>query len=300
MVQNPVVAGKLDLSYASRFGESGIRKVTYDTATYDFAGKISAYLVAQGFLEEPVPLEDVHRHVDPDALVVDDGFLNALSRACYDLDQDPEWIGMYHAFLKDVALSTLGFDAIFQRTPTVRLHCPAPLPDWAKTEHGRTIGWHSDTMLGHPFEEVNVWLPVTDTFGSNALVLSDLADGTRLLERYLESIDHDAETYFAGAREGHMALIREDPDYEREHVECCRPYAMSYGEVIFFDPRCMHGADESREAKTRVSLDFRLIPVDCEPHMVSTREYRGRGRRKSLFARGGAYHDQSIGDLSLD
>lgn len=279
----------IDLDYPPKLGEQGIRDVPYETEVHDFAGSITRLLLEKGLIEEPVSLDLVHRHVAPDAVVVDEHGLNGLTRAFYDTDAAFE--DLYLRFVKHLVGDVLGFDCIYQRQPTVRFHCPGAFPDIYKSAEGRMLGYHSDTMLGHPFEEINVWLPATDCYGTNAMVLSSLSDGRELLEPFLADLGGDADTYHSRSRPMWLEKLRSDTDYVRQVVERCPPYPMSYGSVLLFDPRCMHGTDENREVHTRISLDFRLIPVEAEEAM--TREYVGTGRSKRKFARGDVYAEKS-------
>lgn len=50
---------------------------------------------------------------------------------------------------------------------------------------------------------------------------------------------------------------------------------MDYGEVILFDPRLIHGTSENHENETRVSLDFRILPLESYERIVSQHEGHG-------------------------
>ena len=86
-----------------------------------------------------------------------------------------------------------------------------------------------------------------------------------------------------------------DETYLKFVANSCVPVPMDYGEVIFFDPRCVHGTAENSESETRVSLDFRLIPLDAYDKL--DRVYKSQGRSGRTFTRGDVYSSKSAREL---
>ena len=86
--------------------------------------------------------------------------------------------------------------------------------------------FHRDRDYNHSVAEINFWLPFTDTQDSNTI--------------WIES-----------------AAGRED----------CKPYNLKYGQALMFDgPNLKHGNQVNRTGRTRVSCDFRIIPMaDFKP-----------------------------------
>ncbi len=82
---------------------------------------------------------------------------------------------------------------------------------------------------------------------------------------------------------------QDDPDIRRRFHAASAPVELDYGECILFDPRCLHAPQYNVTELTRVSLDFRVIPV--EDYEAMRLPYRGTGRRRMPFARG-AYYDE--------
>ena len=88
--------------------------------------------------------------------------------------------------------------------------------------------WHydSDPKHMHPQWEINIQIAITDMFNSSAT--------------WIESVP--------GLR-----------DFQ--------PMDIEYGEYVIFDgSRCMHGNKINEENKTRLSFDFRVMPIDKYVH----------------------------------
>jgi hypothetical protein len=255
----------------------GQRLVAYDTSLYPFADHIRRLLVAKGLVSAPAiaalaRLEDLHTILPESMTALDDGELNEVSRAFY--DTDAAFVTTYEALLKNVVGPEIaGGDFVFQSTPTIRFHFP----------NERGFDWnprfHTDIMLGHPPQEINLWLPVCGAKGSASMSIAEMEQGVALLE----SLDLD----FARLADG----AQHDPDIARRCAEISRPAELAYGEILAFDPRCVHATQFNRTGWTRISFDFRVVPMDDYRAMRMT--YRGTGRRRMLFRQGHYYDARS-------
>lgn len=82
--------------------------------------------------------------------------------------------------------------------------------------------WHKDDKYGHQDGEINYWLPFTDTFDTNTI--------------WIES-GVDTNNY--------------------------QPYSLKYGEILVFDGvNLRHGNKINQTGITRISMDFRAIPLN--------------------------------------
>ena len=258
-----------------------VRTYRFDTERYPLAQLAVALLVEKGFLAaaDAARLDDLtelHRFIARDQTALDANETNAVSRAFF--DTSPAFIDAYERLINDVLVDQIvGADCLFQRTPTIRFHFP--------NQDG--CFWHprihNDLMLGHPPQEINVWLPLGRTQGTSGMRIADLAASVALIEE----VDHD---YAVLARKG-----QHDPDFRRRYKAASVPVELAYGEFIVFDPRCIHAPQYNVSDLTRVSLDFRIIPV--EDYDAMRLAYRGTGKRRMPFARGAYYHDQSAAAL---
>lgn len=252
--------------------------------------QVQRLLVEKGFLRAPHPLADLHRVLPPDDLVLDENYLNAVTRAFY--VQDADLHGAYYDLLRALRRDVIGEDFVFQRAPILRFHFPAPFVGKLKTASGLGLQQHSDTLGGHPFEMLQGWLPLCDCADSAALHVAPLSDSVAILSRFWELIDRDEATYRRGLDRFYQ-LRDVDASLQHAIVESCQPQAMSLGEVLLFDPRCIHGGVENRSDRTRVSLDFRLMPI-------TTYEQLRQGPhadRHPRFVRGEIFHAQTIDEL---
>jgi hypothetical protein len=272
--------------------DPGFRLIQFSIEKLDFRTEITNLLIEKGFIKKPVPLEDLHLHLPIELQEVDDYLLNKVITSFYDTNVTMR--AMYLEMVQYLAKDILGFDVIFQDTLNIRFHFPVPLLDKYRAETGLYLGHHSDTMLGHPFEELNCWVPFTESNGSAALMLSDRDNGCSAMSQLSEEFDHDAEIYFKEGRNKFFEKLMADKEYYNLVVDHTQPVDMSYGELVMFDPRCLHGPMESVGNKTRVSMDFRLIPVHFYEKM--TREYyAGRSGRK--FGQGDVFYKDTAFNL---
>ena len=100
--------------------------------------------------------------------------------------------------------------------------------------------WHKDGDENHkhPPGELNFWLPLTNTFGENTM------------------------------------WVESKPGMKDYH-----PIETTAGHMLVFDGnRCSHGNKVNSTSKTRVSLDFRILPINAYnpayPHKTATKGWR--------------------------
>lgn len=211
-------------------------------------------------------LDQLHLRVPKIAQDLDETQINDFTTLLYDLG--PKFASVYRGFLRSTIASMFSAPIYFQRIPTIRVHFPN------QEGFGTRQSWHSDIMLGHPPGEVNVWLPLTDAIDGNTMDILHRADSLPLMDmvggdftQFGSAFDHACKTV-------------------------ARPVVMEQGKYLMFDPRCIHATQHNKTNKTRVSMDFRVIPV---PALAALRRsYTGGGRRPQPFAPGGYYAEQTI------
>jgi hypothetical protein len=272
--------------------DGGFLRGSYPIKVFDLRTEINHLLIKKGFIDGTVPLEDLHLYLRQEDLVYDENGLINVSKGFF--ETSGEFRQIYFQLMKYIAEHYFDFDFIFQETPTIRFLVPGRFTDKLRSKDGVILDYHSDTLLGHPFEEINCWLPLTRCHGTNALQLCSLADGIKALTLFCEDINFSADIYHSG-RELFVEKMKSNVDYQRFIVDSCKPVPMDTGEVIFFDPRCLHGPAENKERHTRVSLDFRLVPVDA--YNKITRLYQSQGRTRRMFSRGDVYSEKSVREL---
>lgn len=71
-----------------------------------------------------------------------------------------DFLKAYNYFIKFIKDEIIKEDIIFQKKPTLRVHFP----------ENKSVGeFHRDSEYNHPHEEINVWVPITDTKNSNSI-----------------------------------------------------------------------------------------------------------------------------------
>lgn len=238
--------------------------------------QVQRLLCEKGFLRAPYPLDRLHEVLPSAQIVLDENYLNAVSRAFY--QHDAGLLSAYHDTLRALRVR-IGEDFVFQAAPILRFHFPAPFLGKLRTQSGLGLQQHSDTLGGHPFELLHGWLPLCSCDGTAALHVSSREEGIAILSHFFAKIGFDEALY----RHGLDAFYRErdrDEVLQQAIVRACEPCAMHRGDLLLFEPRCVHGGVENRSARTRVSVDFRLMPVSVydafvrDPHAAQHPRFR--------------------------
>jgi len=198
--------------------------------------------------------------------------INEVQKFLYNLDTDKTWYKMYLDLLKTL-YKELGYDFYFQKTPTVRVHCPNAVG----SEHYPM--YHTDCSLGHPPQEVNVWLSLTNNENSGFFIMS-LEDSMK----YIENYSHD-KLFQMGTND--KKGFNQDCHKLSKEVDSSLDY------VYLFNSLRIHSG-MPRQDDTRVSMDIRINPVDKFVH-----GYIGSGKQQAEYWPGGhfGYHEKSIKEL---
>ena len=272
--------------------DPGVHVIPFSTEKYCFRSEVTSLLIEKGFLKESVPLEDLHLHLREEDQKVDEAMINNVTQSFYEVS--PRMREMYFNFVKFIAKEVLKFDVIFQDTLTIRFHFPGNYTKNRLFPNDLYIGHHSDTMLGHPFEEINFWLPLTESKGTATLMVSDREHGIAALSQLCEEFDYDSKVYVEeGIKRFHNKVLEEE-DYRKLVLENSHVKDMSYGELLMFDSRCLHGPDKNSENQTRVSMDFRFIPVqlyEAMPYVYCS------GKSGREFSKGDIFYKKTAFEL---
>jgi hypothetical protein len=144
------------------------------------------------------------------------------------IDTDYTFLSKYIDFLKDVIkpLFDLEEKLVVQKTPNIRFHLPGCSNIGKRTtdQYKDIIGLHYDGEFGHPQEELNVVLPITDMFDTNSIYYETCPNSMTDVYSY-PSMELKKNMFFMG-----------------------------------YLNQCKHYNKINNTAQTRVSLDFRIIP----------------------------------------
>ncbi len=267
-----------DLQRRSRFEEhfgAGMVVLRYDTERFPFR-ELARRKLAASFDIADLPFERLHEGIAADDRALDRTGDNRVAGTFHQVDAEiaRHYFGFLKEFLADQVFRT---PLLFQRYPTVRF-CFANTLGYSWRPN-----YHSDVLLGHPPQEINIWLPLSSCWGSNSLIIAPLSDSLQLLESYGWNLDRYGED------------LQTSEALQERCASIAKPVTMEYGEVLLFDSRCIHLSPKNETDTTRVSFDFRVVPV--EDFAALPVIYRGTGRTKSVFERGGYYDPRTTAEL---
>ncbi len=243
-----------------------------------FHEKIKDLLVAKGIVSKvDFPLEELHLNIPSELREYNfnDG-VNKISTFFYENDQDFQDI--YLDFVKNFLKKEFDFPFYFQKTPTIRLHCPN-----AKNS-SHYPRYHTDIGYGHPPQEINFWFSLTKPVGNqeHGFRLANIKDSLAIYRKYDYNFNN---------------LIRDainDDSFTKNCNNISPQSDTKEGEILVFDSRCIHTGEPMVE-HTRISMDIRIISV--EEYNKIPIIYQGAGRRKILFAPGDCYHELNSNQL---
>ncbi len=199
--------------------------------------------------------------------------VNKISQMFYDNDND--FKKAYFSFIKYISKKFFKFPFYFQTTPTIRFQCP----DGKNNNHYPR--YHNDIAYGHPFEEINLWIPLTkkSKVEKHGFRILNLNNSKKIIKRYQYNLDN----FVNDCINKRKINFKYHKLSSRVNVE--------YGKMLAFDSRCLH-TGEAMLNQTRVSIDIRIIPV--YEYKKLKYKHQGMGKRKILFAPGKCYFKSSI------
>ena len=217
-------------------------------------------------------LSKCHEVLPKDFLFVDEHNINPLTESFYNITDT--FIQTYEEFMKFLISQFFNFDYYYQHTPTIR----AQLAGAIETDDRPRV--HNDIMLGHPPAEINIWVPFTEVYGENSLLLAPLDQSIEIIK----SLDFDFELFTKKAQH--------DDGFFKELKSILKPLALGYGQAIIFDSRCLHATQRNTTNNSRLSMDMRIIgKKDLDDSPIN---YVGTGRLKMPFQPGLYYHNDYV------
>lgn len=275
-VVDPAIASHIDAftrdmerrsPYQEMFGDE-MTKVSFEPSRFPFHDRIVDLLMTKGTIETRVALADLHRSLGAEAMKYNTSELNAVSESLF--ETSPDFMNVYERFVREFLQNEVFKTPLyFQATPTIRCHFPgAGGFDWP-------LRYHTDVMLGHPPQSINIWLPVTDCEGVDTFRVGTLQKSIALVKRY-------------GYRWPEFVHARDtDAELQALCAEICPLVHPRACEALIFDARCLHACQLIEKGRSRVSLDIRVLPVSVFNSMEM--QYQGTGRRRMKFIPGEYY-----------
>ena len=136
------------------------RLLFYDTAKFPFAE-----FLAKTVFKVPT-LDKLHvywsRHKQSKGLSSSLGYPDnmILRKAMQKLPDESAFYALYHGFVRDVIAPAFGNRISYSAHPKMRVHLSGT---------GSVSAWHRDADVTCRPEQINVWLPFTDTYAGNTL-----------------------------------------------------------------------------------------------------------------------------------
>lgn len=183
----------------------------------------------------------------------------------YALSRERPFRNLYQSLVCDVVGRHFDQPFHFQRVPGIRIHTP----------NSRTVQYHSDYWYGHGPEVVNFWMPITRSFGSNALFVATLDDSLKEIDTIVER------------------KLRQ-PEIDERLQAICKPVEMELGGIRVFNAQTAHGSLKNETGRTRISVDFRVLMDGCDPGSKNVREYYANASAPDPFTSTGAVSDETM------
>jgi len=251
--------------------QSGIIIHNYKKEKYPFSDIIIKLLIDRGYLKNYIPLESIHQNLLSNDMEVDKNQINNIVKSFYDTNL--EMSILYKKFMEDEVVPIIGKTCYFQKTPTNRFSFP-----FSTGMNERDF--HNDIMLGHPPQEINVWIPFTDASKSLSFKILPLSFSLELLKIYNYNLVNL-----------HRAIWQDDELFKKIQNKSTF-VKINTGQILLFDSRCIHASTLNKSNFTRVSMDVRVIPKN--DYLNLPIKYQGTGRMQSNFAPGDYYHEHAL------
>lgn len=250
----------------------------YEKNTCDFREMVSKILCREfKFLKKVKNLKDnleyLHKYLPKKYQVLESASeTNAVTRRFYDYSKTINKV--YLKFLKSELKKYISDDFYYQKTATIRFQFPKQ----------KSFNWnpsiHTDIMLGHPIEEVNIWLPITNVEKTNSMAIANLNNSLNIIKNY--EFDFNL---FASDNQNNQKNFK-------KNFKKLKPLQMKSGSFLIFDPRRLHATQKNTTNSTRISMDIRIIKKKILDKIKVN--YVGTGRKKMKFIPGHYYSKKYI------
>jgi hypothetical protein len=253
--------------FTAAFGDGSYRIERFDINGLDLVSAVWDELAGRGFVDVQSgdDLATLHQFVRPEDQQLDAFQVNAVTRAFY--ETPPARAMLFARLASEVVAPAVGGPVYRQANMTLRFHFPEDA-DAA----GRRNVFHTDLMLGHPPQMLNVWIPVSSTDAGNTLLLVDLDTSRRVM------LDHDFDFEAIATR------VQYDDAFYGDLMRAAEAIVMTPGELLLFDARCLHAGQVNVSDRTRVSTDLRVLTTSALERL--RKPYESGGRRVLRFLPG--------------
>lgn len=183
--------------------------------------------------------------------------MNAVYDALYSLVRESSFRQHYRRLVEKEVGPFFDKPFRYQRVPGIRIHTPS----------SRTVQYHSDYWYGHGPDVLNFWMPITRSFGTNALHVATLESSLREIDEIVDK------------------RMRQ-PEIDERLKTICEPVELDFGTIRVFNAQTAHGTLQNDTDKTRISVDFRILMDGCDAGSKDPREYYMAPNEPDVLAAG--------------
>jgi hypothetical protein len=169
---------------------------------------------------------------------------------------------IYLRLMRRLRREVFDFDFVFERAPVIRCVAPHQLnlrP--LRLADGTLMAYHTDMLYADPCGQINCWLPFTQNINSASLQMCSLNTSVKVLKHFMAQ--QQIEDHIASdTRAKFFQYLCDEPTQREAVLSTSYPLNVPIGTTRFFDMRRLHATADNRELTTRISMDYRIVPMD--------------------------------------
>lgn len=271
----------------------GFKKIRYGNDGAALVDALKAELKRIYDIKNDFELHDMHKAITKEKI---ESYKKETGHWLNSLDDfSQNFKEFFYRFVYQLSHDLFGTDVYFEKNPLIRYHIPGKMGNNFRVENGEVFAHHSDNMLGDYFEQINMWLPFCNVQGSSALAMVDPDVSRSVTDGFMQSLNYDYSLYRASRRD-FFEHIKSHAAVRTVLAKNTKPCDLKVGEILLFDPRVLHGTQENATDYTRVSMDFRILPVSSYQKIISELDNAGIEVSSYLgddLVPGGFFHEKS-------
>lgn len=169
---------------------------------------------------------------------------------------------IYLNLMRRLRREVLDFDFVFERVPVIRCVAPNQLSlRPLRLADGTLMAYHTDMLYADPCGQINCWLPFTQNNNSASLQLCSLNTSLKILKHFMAG--QNCEDHIScDTRAKFFQYLSNDSEQREAILSNSYPLNVPIGTTRFFDMRRLHATADNRESTTRISMDYRIVPMD--------------------------------------
>ena len=158
-----------------------------------------------------------------------------------DLFKTERWMRNLSRFAKRYISPLLDEDFLIKRQPTLNLVVPN------QERLGRRLPFHQGIFYDNGRGQGTIWMPLTKSFGSNAMWIINTEESRQLTKKVIEE-QWDVSTF------------------EKHCMKLAYPVELDVGQAHLFNQESIHGNINNTTEVTRMALDWHVLPKGGEFH----------------------------------